>query len=108
METKAELRKSHFKFGDAPTEETFQTTNQENNINLGDFHRNDSVKRKDNRDSIVYGKDRVLYQSIMKDTIVPHSMSGQAENRQSIKEKVRELRKHNYILGFDDQRDHMS
>ena len=44
----------------------------------------------------------------MKDTMVPHNMQGQAEIRQSIKDKVRELRKHNYILGFDDQKEHLS
>ena len=40
--------------------------------------------------------------------MVPHSMSGLSEIRQSIKEKVQNLRKHNYILGFDDQMEHMS
>ena len=38
----------------------------------------------------------------MKETMIQHSLQGQGEIRQAIKEKVLNLRKHNYILGFDE------
>ena len=53
----------------------------------------------------MYGIDQPTYQSSMKESMVPHSLKGQGEVRQQIKEQVQSLRKHNYILGFDDVRD---
>ena len=43
----------------------------------GDHQFNETVKRMEGgKDNIVYGTDRVQYKSIMKDTMVPHSMQG--------------------------------
>jgi hypothetical protein len=62
LETKAELRKAHFKFGEASPKETFQTTNQENDISKGEYQLiKESLKNIGHADHIVYGKDRVPY-----------------------------------------------
>ena len=62
METKAELRRSHFRFGDTLPNETFQTTNQEKAMAQGDHQLNETVKIIEaGKDNVVYGTDRVLY-----------------------------------------------
>ena len=62
METNAELRRSHFRFGETLPNETFQTTNQEKAMAQGDHHLNETVKRMEGgKDNVVYGTDRVLY-----------------------------------------------
>jgi hypothetical protein len=62
METKAELRRSHFRFGDTIPNETFQTTNQEKAMAQRDSHISETVKRMEGgKDNIVYGTDRVQY-----------------------------------------------
>lgn len=76
IEAKEDLRKAHFKFGQAPPQETFVTTNQEKNILIEGYQGNETKKKVEMVDNIVYGTDKVIYKTIMKDTLVPHNLSG--------------------------------
>lgn len=105
IEAKMELRKAHFSFGSSTLAATdaFTTTNMEKQSKIKDAQHSPKVFP-DRTIHIVYGRDVPIYQSMTKDTMVSHSVGESYKVKQSMVEQGKQVRKHNFELGFDDKR----